>query len=176
MNNTYPVSARVKQVFVISLVCTIVWMMLMGSAIKPLNSKQIVAFELAKTAEAAAKISKEWEEKDLIPNAKKSIYLDFVFLILYSVSIGIGCIVLSAFTGNSFLVRIGLMLSKIVPFAGLFDVVENLAMLKTLSGEITMLTVAIAFWFAILKFLIVILSLLFVIGCMIFWRIKRFYK
>jgi hypothetical protein len=92
------------------------------------------------------------------------------------VSIGAGCVVLSAFTGNSFLVRIGLMLSKIVPFAGLFDVVENLAMLKTLSGEITLLSVAIAFWFAALKFLIVILSLLFLVGCLIFRGIKRPYK
>ena len=103
---------------------------MMGSAIKPLNSKQIVSFELAKTTEAATVIIREWEEKDLITNARKSIYLDFGFLILYSVSIGIGCVVLSTFTENSFLIRTGSVLSKIVPLAGLFDVVENLAMLK----------------------------------------------
>ena len=130
MNNTYHVSARLKKVFVITLVCTIAWMIMMGSAIKPLNSKQIVSFELAKTTEAATVIIREWEEKDLITNARKSIYLDFGFLILYSVSIGIGCVVLSTFTENSFLIRTGSVLSKIVPLAGLFDVVENLAMLK----------------------------------------------
>ena len=176
MDNTHPVSATLKQVFVISSVCTIAWMLLMGSAIKPLNSKQIVAFELAKTTEAAIKISEEWEEKDLIPNARKSIYLDFVFLILYSVSIGVGCVIFSTFTKNSFLVRIGLVLSKIVPLAGIFDVIENLAMLKTLSGEVILWPVVIAFWFAALKFLIVILSLLFLISCMIFWGIRRHYK
>ena len=168
MNNTYHVSARLKKVFVITLVCTIAWMIMMGSAIKPLNSKQIVSFELAKTTEAATKIIREWDERDLIPNARKSIYLDFVFLILYSASIAIGCVVLSAFTRNSFLVHLGSWLSKIVPLAGIFDVVENLAMLKSLSGKVTMLPVFIAYWFALLKFLIVIISLHFVLGCLIF--------
>ena len=173
MNNAHPISVRIKQVFVMSSVCTIMWMILMGSAIKPLNSKQIVSFELAKTTETATKIIKEWEENELIQNARKSIYLDFVFLILYSLSIGIGCIVLSAFTQNSFLVQVGSWLSKIVPLAGIFDVVENLAMLKTLSGEVTALYVVVAYWFALMKFLIVLLALLFVLICLSFGGVKR---
>ena len=145
----------------------------MGLTVKPLNSKQIVSFELAKTPEAASKIIKEWEENDLIIKVKKSIYLDFGFLFLYSLSIALGCLVISAFTRNHFLIQTGSVVSLIVPFAGLFDVIENMAMLKTLSGEVTMLPVAITFWFASIKFFIVVVSLVFVISCLIFGVVKK---
>lgn len=173
MNNPNHVFVQLNQLFFISTFCTIAWMILMGSSIKPFNSRQIVAFELAGTPEGASKIIADWKSKDLVPHARKSIYLDFVFLILYSASIGIGCVVLSAFTQNSFLIKLGLVLSKIVPLAGIFDVVENLAMLKTLSGEVNALSVVIAYWFALIKFLIVLVALLFVFGCLIFGGVKQ---
>ncbi|MBK5278473.1 MAG: hypothetical protein JJE09_06385 [Bacteroidia bacterium] len=176
MKNTYPVSPRLMKLLVLGTVCTVVWMILMGAVIRPLDSKQIVSFELAKTTDVATRIIKEWKEKDLVSQARKSIYLDFVFLVLYSVSIGIGCVVFSLFTGNAFLIQWGSVLSKMVLFAGLFDVIENLAMLKTLSGEVLKLPVAIAFWFATMKFIIVIFSLLFVAGCLIFGGVKRVSK
>ena len=169
----YTYSTRLKRIFAISVFLTLAWMIVMGLSVKPLNSKQIVSFELAKTPEAASKIIKEWEENDLIIKVKKSIYLDFGFLFLYSLSIALGCLVISAFTRNHFLIQTGSVVSLIVPFAGLFDVIENLAMLKTLSGEVTMLPVAITFWFASIKFFIVVVSLVFVISCLIFGVVKR---
>ncbi|MEK6782479.1 MAG: hypothetical protein AABY93_12285 [Bacteroidota bacterium] len=173
MNNIPIISTKLKQMFVISTVFTLGWMVIMSLVIKPLNSKDIVSFELARTPEVATKIMLEWEEKDLVNNARKSIYLDFVFLVLYSLSITLGCLVLSAFTGNHFLIRTGQALSKIVPFAGLFDGIENLAMLKTFTGEITMQWTAIAYWFASIKFLIVLCTLLFLFGCLIFGGLRR---
>ena len=132
----YTYSTRLKRIFAISVFLTLAWMIVMGLSVKPLNSKQIVSFELAKTPEAASKIIKEWEENDLIIKVKKSIYLDFGFLFLYSLSIALGCLVISAFTRNHFLIQTGSVVSLIVPFAGLFDVIENLAMLKTLSERL----------------------------------------
>ena len=173
MNNTPIVSTRLKQIFVISTVFTLAWMTMMGLSIKPLNSKDIVSFELARTPEVASKIMLEWEEKGLIANAKKSIYLDFVFLVLYSLSIALGCLVLSIFTGSDFLIRAGQVLSKIVPLAGLFDVIENLAMLKSLSGEVSMLSTTVAYWFALIKFLIVVFAIIFVLSCLIFGGLRR---
>jgi hypothetical protein len=145
----------------------------MSIAVQPFNSKQIVAFELAKTPEAAVDIMSEWEATDLITHATKSIYLDFVFLVLYSLSISLGCLVLSNFTDNRFLIQLGSWLSKIAMLAGLSDVIENLAMLKSLSGKITEVTTTVAYGFAIVKFSIVIVSLLFAIVCLIFGGVKR---
>lgn len=163
----------VNRIWVISIVLTFAWMMLMSSSVKPLTSKKIVAFEFAKTQEAALFMMKEWKENNLIAVAKKSIYLDFVFLVLYSLSISLGCLVLSGFTGNRFLIQMGLWVSKIVPLAGLCDVVENGAMLTSLSGNITRESVTITYWFAAIKFLIVVASLIFLLVCMILGGIKR---
>ena len=165
-----------NRLFVISVIITLSWMVLMGSLVKPLNSQDIVVFELAKTPEVAAAIVKEWREKDLTGNAMKSICLDFVFLLLYSISIGLGCVLLSRFTQNELLIQSGSVLSKGVPLAGLCDVVENLAMLKTLIGSVTSLPVTIAYWFAAVKFLIVVVSLLFLLICLIFGGVKMVFK
>ena len=167
---------KLNRIFVVSVIVTLAWMILMGSLVKPLNSKEIVAFELAKTPEVATAILKEWQANDLIGNARKSIYLDFVFLVLYSLSIGIGCVMLPTFSGSGVLVRSGLVLSRIVPIASCCDVIENLAMLKTLSGSITSLSVTIAFWFAVIKFLIVALSLLFLLSCLFLAGVSRITK
>lgn len=166
-------SVSVNKVFLVSVVLTVGWMYFMSASVKPVNSKQIVAFELAKTPEAAADIIKHWTEIDAIGKAKKSIYLDFVFLVMYSFSIALGCLVLSKFTENAFLIQSGLWLSRVIMIAGLSDVIENLAMLKTLSGVITIQMTAVAYWFAILKFSIVIVSMLFVAGCLLFGVIRR---
>ena len=65
---------KLNRIFIISVIVTLLWMVLMGSLVKPLNSKEIVAFELARTPEVATAIVKEWQEKDLIGNAEKSIF------------------------------------------------------------------------------------------------------
>ena len=148
-------------------------MIVMNLSIKPLNSKDIVSYELAKTPEVALKIRNEWEEKGLLVKAKKSIYLDFVFLVLYAAAIGIGCVVLSAFTDNDFLMKMGRIISMTLPLAGVFDVVENLAMLQTLSGDIYLVVTAIVFWFATMKFFIVIFSLVFILCCLIVGVVKK---
>lgn len=168
-----PFSIGINKVFGISIVLTLGWMILMSMSVKPFNSKQIVAFELAKTPEVATNIINEWKEQEVMANASRSIYLDFVFLVLYSFSISLGCLVLSKFTDNVFLLKLGFWLSRIMIIAGFSDVIENIAMLKTLSGEITIQTTAVAYWFAIIKFSIVIVSLLFVLGCLIFVGIKK---
>jgi len=166
-------SISVNKVFVISIVLTLGWMIFMGMSVKPFNSKQIVAFELAKTPEAATDIIKEWKDLDIMANAKKSIYLDFVFLVLYSFSLSLGCLVLAKFEGNFFLIQLGSWLSKLMVVAGFSDVIENLAMLRTLSGMMTAQTTALAYWFAVIKFSIVIMSLLFISGCLVFGGVKR---
>jgi hypothetical protein len=173
MNNTNSIS--VNKVLAITIVLTLGWMTYMRMAVMPFTSKQIVEFELAKTPEAASQLLIEWQEKNLIAKAKKSIHLDFVFLVLYSFAIALASLAVSDFTGNRFLIQMGLWLSRIVMVAGLSDVVENLAMLRTISGLMNDRTTAIAYWFAVIKFSIIILSLLFIVGCFVFGGVKRLF-
>ena len=168
-----PFSISVPKVFAICVVITLGWLVFMGMSVKPLNSQQIVAFELAKTPEVAVNILTDWRENNLIANAKRGIYLDFVFLVLYSLSIALGCLVVSNFTGNHFLIQLGCRFSKIALLAGSSDVIENIAMLRTLSGAISEQTTAVAYWFAVVKFSIVIVLLLFVLTCLIFGVMRK---
>ena len=135
---------------------TIGWMVLM----RPLTPANIVQFELAKTILTAQQIMNNWGVEG-ISKAQLSIYLDFVFIFLYAWSISLGCKVSSAFSSNNNLVAAGVFFSRAIWFAGSCDIVENFSMLFTLAN-INELTVSMAFYFAIIKFSIVGISLLLI--------------
>ena len=165
-----------NQVFLAATLVTLLWMLMMSSLVKPLTSKQIVSFELTRTPEVASALMKEWDAQQLTSQARLSIYLDFGFLVLYSLSISLGCMVVSKFAANGFLIRIGEFLSKLILVAGLCDAVENFAMLISLADEPSVASTSIAFWFASAKFLMVVLSLVFVLACLLIGATRKFLK
>ncbi len=135
---------------------TVGWIILM----RPFSPTNIVQFELAKTVESAQRIIDAWGD-DGVSKAQMSIYLDFVFIFLYARAIDLGCKVSTAFSASEKLMMAGTFFSRVVWFAGSCDLIENFAMLFTLSG-INELTVSMAFYFAIIKFTIVVLALLLI--------------
>jgi hypothetical protein len=135
---------------------TIGWMILM----RPFTPSNIVQFELAKSVDSAQQIIGEWGEEG-IEKARLSIYLDFVFIFLYAWAISLGCKVSAAFSSNQNLISAGGFFSRVIWFAGSCDIIENTAMLLTLS-EINELTASMAFYFAIFKFSIVVLALILI--------------
>jgi hypothetical protein len=144
------------KLFWIVTLATIGWILLM----RPFTPSNIVQFELAKTVDSAQQIIGDWGEEG-ISKARLSIYLDFVFIILYAWAISLGCKVSAAFSANQNLVRAGGFFSRVIWFAGSCDIIENTAMLFTLS-EINELTVSMAFYFAVFKFSIVVLALILI--------------
>lgn len=152
-----------KQVklFWIVTVATLGWMILM----RPFTPANIVQFELAKTVESAKQIIDAWGVGG-ISKARLSIYLDFVFLFLYAWSISLGCHVVTTFSANDPIIKAGVFFSRIIWFAASCDLIENLAMLFTLSA-MNELTVSMAFYFAIIKFAIVLLALLLILLAML---------
>jgi hypothetical protein len=144
------------KLFFIVTIATIGWIILM----RPFSPANIVQFEMAKTVESAQHIITEWG-KEGVSKARVSIYLDFVFIFLYAWAIGLGCKVSSAFSANEKLIVAGTFFSRAIWFAGSCDLIENFAMLFTLSS-INELTVSMAFYFAIIKFTIVVVALLLI--------------
>lgn len=147
---------QAKLFWIVTLV-TIGWMILM----RPFTPSNIVQFELAKTVDAAQQIIDDWGEAG-ISKARLSIYLDFIFIFLYAWAISLGAKVATAFSANQNLVTAGSFFSRVIWFAGSCDIIENVAMLMTLS-ELNELTVSMAFYFAIFKFSIVVLALLLIL-------------
>jgi hypothetical protein len=144
------------KLFWIVLIATIGWIILM----RPFSPANIVQFELAKTVESAQRMITDWGTEG-VSKAQVSIYLDFVFIFLYAWAIGLGSKVSAAFSANEKLMIAGTFFSRTIWFAGSCDLIENFAMLFTLSG-VNALTVSMAFYFAIVKFTIVVLALILI--------------
>lgn len=151
-----------KQVrlFWIVTAATMGWMIFM----RPFTPTNIVQFELAKTIESAQQMMDAWGSEGM-SKARMSIYLDFVFLILYAWAIALGCKVSTAFSAHANLIKAGTFFSKIIWFAGSCDLIENAAMLFTLS-DVNEFTVSMAFYFAVIKFSIVLVALLLILLAM----------
>ena len=75
---------------------TIGWMLVM----RPVTPTNIIEFEFARTPEKAVKIFIDWGGSG-VEKAKMSILLDFVFLVLYSWAISLGCKVAAGFSNTS---------------------------------------------------------------------------
>lgn len=149
-----------EKLFLIVTIATIGWIILM----RPFSPANIVQFELAKKVESAQHIITEWGTEG-VSKAQVSIYLDFIFIFLYAWAIGLGCKVSSAFSDNEKLMMAGTFFSRIIWFAGSCDLIENFAMLFTLT-EMNELTVSMAFYFAVIKFIVVLLALLLIFFAM----------
>lgn len=136
---------------------TVAWMIFM----RPFTPPNIIQFEFANTVEKAQSIMDEWGTSG-VAAARLSIYLDFVFLILYSWSISLGCKVVIASMPTIGWKKAGEYLSTTIWFAGSCDLIENFAMLFTLSN-MNEFSVSAAYYFAMFKFAVVIVCLLFII-------------
>ena len=136
---------------------TIGWMLVM----RPVTPTNIIEFEFARTPEKAVKIFIDWGGSG-VEKAKMSILLDFVFLVLYSWAICLGCKVAAGFSNTSIISKIVLRLSRIIWIAGACDIVENVSLLLVMRTLNTTL-LELAFWTASIKFTIVIVAILFII-------------
>lgn len=146
------------KLFWIAFALTIGWIIVM----RPYTPKNIIAFELAKTVAVAEKLIADWGAEG-VAKATTSIYMDFIFIVLYSTTIMMGCRVAANYSKNEKLIILGAYLGMAIWVAGLLDVAENVSMLQTINNP-TSLTTSVAYYSAALKFLIVILCLLFIIS------------
>ena len=124
----------------------------------------IVSLELAKTSEKAEAIRAAWKATYLpididnekvkkvnaLEQAKKEIYFDAPFLVLYSLFFMLVMFwIAEHHTGR--VQSVALTLGWAAPIAGVFDAVENYAMLQILNEDSATWFAPLAFWCALLK-------------------------
>lgn len=143
--------------FLLALAATVIWFFIM----RPFTPPNIVAFELAGNVTTAQEIISSWGQEQ-VDRVKTSIYLDFGFILVYCSAFMFACRAGANYSGVQFFIQTGKQLAWIVWLAGLCDVIENIAMLRTLSG-ISQPSVSIAFYFATIKFGILLIALIFVL-------------
>lgn len=149
-----PKQTRLFQLAVLAAIC---W----TSIMRLFSPNNIVQFEMAKTTSVASDIISKWGPAG-VAIAKTSTYLDFIYILLYSAAIALGCSVAAGYSKNKIFIKVGIALSLLTLVAGTCDVIENIAMLRTLN-EIDHVTVSVAYYFAATKFAILFIALLFII-------------
>ena len=164
---------RVRKWFLVLVLANALYILFAGLYLRPLTSGEIVKFELAKEASVAESIVQDWTATGKLDKAVQSIYLDFLFIILYTSGLSIACIVLSRLTHHEILIRTGYFFSYLLVAAGICDVIENVALLRSLNGHIRNWNVILAYDMAATKFSLVILSILFLSVCLIFWGLRK---
>ena len=144
--------------------------------LSPFSSSDIVRFEVAKTTAVAERIIADWTSEGLIETAKQSIWLDYIFILLYTGLIMIAIPLLARLSKHVLLLRTGRFISMLLPIAAICDVIENISMMKNLSGSVSPFYVELTYDMAVAKFSIIILALIFLFICLLFWIGNAFRK
>ncbi|MBN1796967.1 MAG: hypothetical protein JW822_00200 [Spirochaetales bacterium] len=122
----------------------------------------IVSFEFAGSLENAQQMIGSWG-KDGPLYAGLNMGLDYLYLVLYSCALGLGCVLVARGFLNrcKFIVILGIILSWAQICAALLDSVENLALIRVLLGSDSELWPPLAFYCAVPKFVFVTMGALY---------------
>jgi hypothetical protein len=89
---------------------------------------------LEKEPEAKEQLFKRWDDVTR-RQLRRALYWDFLFILLYPTSNALACFMAGGFlAAHKFPFTISLVIILLQPVAGLFDVIENLIMLKVIDG------------------------------------------
>lgn len=166
------IGTKLKWRFWICLSGAVIFIFWMKHYLAPLPSDEIVQYEMAKTVDTAASLVRLWTQDGKIDMVLKSIYIDYIFIVIYCLAISTGCRFMGNLTKNNILTKAGIFFSYFIFAAGLFDVMENNAMLKSLQQAVTHSNVSLAYKMAISKFSIILMSLFFIAVCFMFWLLS----
>src|SRR5258708_1657 len=164
---------RLRQLFWLFLPLTIGYMIWVRNYLSPLSSDEIVQFEIAKTVGKAQSIIDNWKVTGKYEQGLKSTYLAYVFMVLYTLAIALGCRFISLCTGNEIMIKGGKGFAWLIGVATLCDLVENISLSRTLHGTMSQWDVSLAYNLARVKFSIVIVCLLFILACALYWVIGK---
>ncbi|WP_418646405.1 hypothetical protein [Tenacibaculum insulae] len=121
----------------------------------------ILSFELAKDFETSEAILNSWNVKAKI-SAGISVGLDFLFLMIYPLLIALLIHKLNKklWKGHPFY-NVGLILLFSQLFTAIFDAIENVSLIQLLLGSTNKLWSLIAYYFAFIKFTLIVIALLY---------------
>jgi hypothetical protein len=154
---------------------SLIFLLLMRGPVDEMSDQGVgvIEFELARTSEKASEyyalLGDEGRDE-----ARKQLYFDFPYLVLYGLLYAAACIVVAARAaerGMARLARWGRPLAVAALAGAACDAVENLALLRVLDGHTDQPWPGIAFTFATAKFVLTAAAILYaVIGFLLTLR------
>jgi len=135
----------------------------------------IVSFELAKNLNTSKAIINSWNTTAKT-DAGLSLGIDFLFLLLYSGFIGLTIYILNEklWKQKKFIYQTGQLFVFLIFIAALFDTIENIALIQLLNGHLEQIWTSVAFYAAIIKFTFVGISILYLIGNLVYFLYTKF--
>ena len=127
-----------------------------GALINDVSPSGIISFEFAGDLTNAQQMIEAWGPSGRI-SAGLSLGLDYLFMVAYSGSIGLGCILVARNYSNrhGFPFMVGVVLAWAQYGAALLDAIENYALIRVLFGAQQELWPIVAKWCATPKFMFV---------------------
>jgi hypothetical protein len=124
----------------------------------------IISYELAGDVATAEEILYSWGSEERV-YAGISLGLDYLFLFTYAIAIGLACVLLAdrLSVRAAFLSTLGIWLAWGMVAAGAFDFVENYGLIRMLIGEGKAWWPVIAYWCAVIKFILVGIGLVYLV-------------
>lgn len=162
---------RLRNMFWFFFLLTIGYMIWVRSCLAPLSSDELVRFEIAKTVDKAKAIVDDWKLTGKYEKGIESSYFAYIFMVLYTLAIALGCRFISVCTRNEILIKGGRGFAALIIFATVCDLIENFALSHTLRGSISQSNVTLTYNLARIKFSIVIVCVLFILACALYWII-----
>ncbi len=137
----------------------------------------IVSFELAKDVNTSKAIIDSWNTTAKTA-AGMSLGIDFLFLLLYSGFIGLAIYILNEklWKPKKFIYQTGKFFVVLIFLAALLDSIENIALIQLLKGHLEQIWASIAFCAAIIKFTFVGISILYLMGNLVYFLYIKFLK
>jgi len=170
-----PASIRIRSWFWVLFFLNILFIAGSKYYLSPLTSGEIVQFETAKYPAKAQAIIDDWNLHGKLDKAKQSIWLDYLFIFLYTTGLMAAVMFLADATHHPLLMRSGRFFRWLLPAAGICDLLENVFMQRTLSAAPTGFTVMLTYDMAVAKFSILIVTFLFLIMCLLFWLMRKLF-
>lgn len=161
-----PEPAR-RGLFIFSLLVTFAVLLALQTLGGPLRTDAapagIVSYEFAGRLAAAQEILASWGAEGQV-YAAVSLGLDNLFLFAYAACIGLACVLVGRrFHPQSALRLVGVLLSWGLIIAAGLDAVENVALISLLLGSTNVALPALARSAALVKFLLVLLGIVYVV-------------
>lgn len=129
----------------------------------PAAPRGIVSYEFAGTTEQVAAILAGWDEQARI-HAAFSLGFDYLFMPLYAMTIALGCLWAAERWRWRLLAGLGGLFAWGAWLAAVFDAVENLALWQLLTGAVAGFWPVLAWWCALVKFVLIGLGLLYIVA------------
>jgi uncharacterized membrane protein YuzA (DUF378 family) len=170
-----------RSIFWLLLVATLFLFFALDAIGRPLKTagcpQGILSFEFAGNLSRARHIVDSWDA-GIRTHAAVNLGLDCLFLVIYPITIALGCALVAASLVHHYpsYSALGTMVAWSQFLAGLLDAVENYALIRLLFGSQSPALPRIAFWCATIKFTLVGLGIMYaLIGlCLVFKKVRSY--